>query len=193
MIRILQGSLLYALFALPAMAGEWTQVAPEDRAAADQKMCATVGCQHDVHTQLKRKDGSTYEHNYPVYPPIVQPIGLTIVVGQTIYVEGDIIDGKLTNLVAVDKMRDPARTIVATFTQQDDIGMILQTKNPFTQTIKFDMGIVPLDGDALVKTSSCPVMGTLQSFEMWPYPIVQVLLANGRVVASDDHGGMVCD
>jgi hypothetical protein len=57
--------------------------------------------------------------------------------------------------------------------------------NPFQDMLKFRMAIMPLDQERLLKTSSCPVGAGLKSFEMWRYPIFQVLLAGGHTLPKD--------
>jgi hypothetical protein len=135
-----------------------------------QKMCAETKCQRDVHIVLKQKDGSIYDKTFPFFQPIVQELGIAVVPGQTVNIEADILGGRLANLHAVDAVVQPNKTITATLEQMDDGGMMLHVTSPFAQTLKFDMGIMPLDKDELFKTSSCPVIKG--SFEMWPYPLL---------------------
>lgn len=53
------------------------------------------------------------------------------------------------------------------------------------------MGIVPLDGNDLRRTSSCPVAKT--SLESWPYPIFRLVLANGRALPKVDAAALRCE
>jgi hypothetical protein len=46
--------------------------------------------------------------------------------------------------------------------------------------------MMPLASNALHATSSCPVIARGGSYEMWPYPIFQVLLAEGRLLRDGD-------
>ncbi|GAA5000427.1 hypothetical protein FNZ56_10715 [Pseudoluteimonas lycopersici] len=153
------------------------------QAQISEMMCAQTKCQRNLHVTLVQKDGSTYEHTFPTFPAVVQPVGILVVAGQTVFVEADTSDGKLVNLQAVDSVVHPEKTIIVKLEQTEDRGMMLTTTNPFDETLKFDMGITPLESDDLYKTSSCPILKG--SFETWPYPIFQVLLGNGRVVAKD--------
>ena len=52
------------------------------------------------------------------------------------------------------------------------------------------MGMMPLDTDGLYKTSSCPVIAGGGAFEMWPYPIFQLVLGNARLL--DAKAPMAC-
>jgi hypothetical protein len=156
-----------------------------------EKMCQETICQRNIRVVLKKKDGSVYDQTFPVFQPIVQDFGFALVPGQTVNIEAEISDGRLTNLRAVETIKDPSRTLTATFKQMDDGGMQLHVQNPFAQTLKFDMGIMPLDSDDLYKTSSCPI--NKGSYEFWPYPIFQVVLGYGRVIDHTDPKSTVCD
>jgi hypothetical protein len=70
--------------------------------------------------------------------------------------------------------------------------MLLKVTNPFSQSLKFNMGMMPLDSDKLLKTSSCPVMAGGSSFESWPEPVFQVVLGNARFIDAD-KGQVACD
>ena len=155
-----------------------------------ERMCREVGCQKNVHIVLKRKDGPKYDQTFPVFQPTVQSLGIAVFPGQTVNVEADIVDGRLANLRAVEVVADPSKTITASFKQTDSGSMMLHIQSPFEQILKFDMGIMPLDKDDLYKTSSCPVMKG--ATEIWPYPIFQVVLGNGRVIDAADPAAMVC-
>lgn len=92
----------------------------------------------------------------------------------------------------MDRITDAAKTLTARFEQTTDGGMLLELHNPFDDVfLKFDMGIMPLDGNDLRRTSSCPVAKT--SLESWPYPIFQVVLANGRAPPKADTATLRCE
>ena len=152
--------------------------------ALQERMCAETACQRNLRVTLKQKDGTLYDRTYEAFNTIVQDFGITVVAGQTVYVEADIENGRLVNLKSVDKIVSPDKTLTAKFEQSEDGGMLLTVSNPFDQTIKFDMGIAPLDKEELYRTSSCPINKTV--FEMWPEPIFLVVLGNGRVAGSEE-------
>lgn len=168
--------------------------APEDAAAiaaARQKMCEKTICQHNLRVVLKQKDGSTYDHAFEVFPGTVQGPSITVVAGQTVYVEADEAGDALANLRAVTAVSHPEKTLVIKLEQTPDGGMLLTTTNPFKRMLKFDMGMMPLEKNELFKTSSCPVLGGKQTFEQWPYPLFQVVL--GRAKFIEVEGKVACD
>lgn len=176
----------------------WAAAAPPAATQADeqtrimQQMCRQATCQHDVRVQLTRADGSRFDRTYPVMPPIVQGNGFAVLAGQTVYIQADPVGGRLTNLRAVARVSDAAKTLVASLRQTEDGGMLLEVRNPFDDVfLKFDMGIMPLDGNDLHRTSSCPVAQS--SMELWPYPVFQVVMTNGRVLPKADAAALRCE
>lgn len=115
----------------------------------------------------------------------MQDIGLVVLPGQTIYVEADVSGDQLTNFLAVDHIARPERTIVATFGQHDDGGMILSLTQPFKTDFKFDLEILRVGEDHFATTSSLPVRAGIRGHEMWPYPISMVVLKNPRLMDGD--------
>lgn len=155
------------------------------------EMCAHTKCQHNLRINLKDKDGGTFDRTFQVFPAAVQPLGIVVAAGQTVHIEADVVDGRLTNLVHVDAIANPHKTITAKFEQIDGKAMMLTVSNPFKQALKFNMGIMPLDQTRLVKTSSCPIVAGGKAFETWPYPIFQVALGKGRLLPEDSK--VACD
>lgn len=135
--------------------------------------------------KLRRGDGTWYEQTIEHFSGAVQDIGLVVLPGQTIYVEADVSGDQLTNFLAVDHIERPEKTIVATFGQHDDGGMILSLTHPFKTDVKFDLEILRVGEEHFATTSSLPVRAGMKSHEMWPVPISMVVVKNPRLVASD--------
>lgn len=173
-----------------------TPLVAQARGSAEQlsndvaEMCARTKCQINVHVVMRDKNGAVFDRTYAAFPPVVQPIGITVVAGQTVYIEADVVDGKLANLVAVDKVSNPGKTITATLEQIDGKGMILTTSNPFQQSLKWDMAVMPLDRENVFKTSSCPIWPGTKTLESWPSPIFLILLTRGRLLEKSDS--LIC-
>jgi hypothetical protein len=194
-------ALLLALFVTaPAFAQETTSpakpastpestTAPTDeareRARIRDEMCATQACQRNIRVALKARDGSSFDKTFDVMPAVVQPFGMLVLAGQTVHVEAAVKDDRLTDLVQVASVVHPERTITVKFEQTENGMMMLSVSNPFPKPLKFHMGIMPLDHDRLLKTSSCPVVPGGHGFESWPYPIFQVALGDGHLLAAD--------
>lgn len=164
--------------------------------AGDQQpvadMCRDTVCQYNVRVQLKRKDGAVFDRTFEVMPGVVQPSYLAILAGQSLHIEADRVGDRLTNFRVVESVVHPEKTLAVTFQQSDDGGMLLKLSNPFDQALKFNMGMMSLDSDRLVKTSSCPVIAGGSSFESWPQPLFQVVLANAHFVDLS-KGNVACN
>lgn len=169
----------------PAQAGEHTPPSPPAQADIEREMCQHTICQRALRVVLKQKDGKTYDRTFAIFPGIVQDMGITVVGGQTVNVEAEVEGDRLVRLQAVDVVAHPTKTITAKLEQDASGGMLLTLSNPFARPLKFDIGMMPLDADSLYRTSSCPVIPGGHSFEMWPYPIFQLLLADARLLEKD--------
>jgi hypothetical protein len=178
-MRRLIGGILAAgvVFGAPAFAGEEPSSGDTLEAA-----CLKMACQHDLHVSMRRKDGTAYQRTFKLYPPTVQSFGVSVVAGQTIYIEAEVEGNRLINLRAVDMLTAPEKTITAKLEQVDGKGMQLIVTNPFSKTLKFNMGMMPLDSEKLVKTSSCPIRPGNSNYESWPFPIFQIVLGNARLL-----------
>lgn len=174
------------VFLLLANAEEPASSSPE-QAALEAKMCSETKCQRNLRVTLRQKDGKSYDQTFKVFPGIVQGIGLTIVAGQTIYVEAEVSGHRLINFTAVDTIKKPEKTITAKLEQMDHGGMMLQVTNPFQKSLKFNMGVMPLNSNGLHKTSSCPIIPGGSAYEMWPYPIFQLVLSNAHLLGPKDE------
>ncbi len=162
-----------------------------EQAALEKELCAKSKCQRDVRVTLRREDGTLYEGRFAVWPATVQSMGIMVMAGQTVYIEADVAGNRLVNLAAVDRVTRPEKTITAKFEQDAKGGMLLKIHNPFNKDIKFNMGMMPLKSERLVKTTSCPVEAGIFLLEHWPFPIFQVVLANGRLLEPGDSSACV--
>jgi hypothetical protein len=71
--------------------------------------------------------------------------------------------------------------------------MTLKVDSPFAGVLKYRLGIMPLDGHRLLKTSSCPVVRGTASFEHWPYPLFQAAAADFRLVEPSSEAAGKCE
>ena len=186
-------TLLFALSllqALPALAGEPDQTAAQ-RTAMEERMCAETKCQRNVRVELLLEDGTRYDKTFNAVQAVVNDGRFYVFAGQTIHIEADVVGDQLANLVAVDVVKSPEKTITAKLEQEADGGMMLILSNPFPRTLKFNMGLMRLKSDGLKKTSSCPVVPGGRIYESWPFPILQLAIQGGRFLAPSDTAACV--
>lgn len=190
MIRSLVASSLALLAGCAASPTSGYKTVPQqDVQRVEQEMCEKVACVYDARIVLKKKDGSIFDKSFHTLP-VVQPEGVAVYAGQTVLFEAEAQGDGLANFRLVTSNTNPEKTLSATLEQSDKGSMMLTLKNPFKRSIKVSMGIMPLDSDKLLKTSSCPVVASGGSFEMWPYPLFQVWLGNMRFLKEGE--GMTC-
>lgn len=185
---------------LPAGA-TYSKVTPDEWAKHAAEICARPDfqcTQAPIEVSLQKPDGSMY--HMTLTPPImtIQNGGnIYILAGQTLNVEADIVDGKLTNMHLVDKVVRPEKTIIVNLEQASNptrtLNMLLSVRNPFDKPLKYSAGMMVLDGPdgAVYATDTCPVLSKLLGVENWPMPIFQLILTNFHTLEPSDKA--TCD
>jgi hypothetical protein len=193
-----------ALIAILTCAAQWVYAAETTRAPTTerptgfqelQKLCESSSCRHDLHIRLRRDKGKPYDETFELLPPAVQTSMITIHPGEKISAvpvfQGDTFTGWRTpradeaadtQIVTIDLAQDEKRT-----------SMSARVSTNSGPALKLRMGLIRLDGDDRPEsTSSCPLQaGGFSSFEMWPYPIFVLMVADAKRLADDVS--MVCE
>jgi hypothetical protein len=148
---------------------------------ADQSreaVCQRVPCRPVTTVRLKLNKKEFFEMEFPKAPYVAEGF-INVLAGEEILVEFDDTDGTLSNPRYVKTVAKPERTISFRLEQTDN-GTVLQVKNPFTKSIMYDCAIQHYSEQRFRKTSIVPVQAGLVSFEMWPYPVAQVVVSKVR-------------
>ena len=123
-----------------------------------------------------------FQSRHPL--PVVNEGLVAIYPGTTLYVAGDIADGRLVNMRAIDEPQEPSRVLKLHMWQKEGKpDTFLQVTNYFREDIKFRAGMMLPSGDDVYATSSCLVLSNGRHvFEHWPHAIFQLLLDEFHVV-----------
>jgi hypothetical protein len=159
------------------VAAQATSQSPTTKAEVEA-LCKTVLCRTPRPIRLKTEGGKFFELPSAPASPIVTGEMITVLAGETAFVEGTLKGGRLVDLIAVSKIKYPERTLVLSLHQEasvgDGLGMILKVTSPFPKVLKYRLGIMSLSDDDLRKTSVCPLFQGKPVYEHWPYPLFQV-------------------
>ncbi len=179
--------------ASPAFAQEASDTATESEL---KEVCKTVLCREPGAIHLKLPDGKSLDVNLASPTPIVTGDMVTVYVGETVNVEARVEAGRLVDLAAVPKIREPGRTLVFTLKQEpsigDGTGMILKVESPFAGVVTYRLGMMLPTGDDLFKTSSCPLHAGKPVFENWPHPIFQIVAADFEFIDPESEAASAC-
>lgn len=145
---------------------------------ARQEICKRVPCRPATTLRLRLNEKEYYETEFPAGPYVAEGF-INLLAGEAIFVELDEQDGKLSNPRYVKLVEKAERTLHIKFEQTTE-GMILSIKNPFGKELVYDCRIQRYDEEQFRRTGVIPVPARLMSFEMWPYPITQVVISNLR-------------
>jgi hypothetical protein len=171
--------------------------APDDASVTDElrKYCETANCRRNLRVVLRREKGATYDRTFELLPPAVQRGMVSVHPGETVRAVPLFENGEFAGW-REPKPDEPADTQILTIalSQSDKgAGMSAQVSTNGGPALKLRMGLIRLDGnDEPESASSCPLMaGGFSSFEMWPYPIFVLLVADAKRPAAD--APMVCE
>jgi hypothetical protein len=171
--------------------------APDDASGTDElrKYCETANCRRNLRVVLRREQGATYDRTFELLPPAVQTGMVSVHPGENVRAVPLFENGEFAGW-REPKPDEPADTQILTIalSQSDKgAGMSAQVSTNGGPALKLRMGLIRLDGnDEPESTSSCPLMaGGFSSFEMWPYPIFVLLVADAKRPAAD--APMVCE
>jgi hypothetical protein len=197
--RRLAPLVLLAVWASSAIAASPQKSADDgsSRPAGDNELrefCKTAPspCRENLRVMLRRDEGEPYDMTFDLLPPAVQAGMLTVHPGETVRAVPLFEDGEFSGWRAA-KPDEPADTQILTieFEQMEGrTGMQAQVSTNTGPALKLRMGLMRLDSEEPESTSSCPLVangGTV--FEMWPYPMFMLLVADAKRVSDDD---MVC-
>lgn len=159
---------------------------------APEEVCAEVECRPATTVILALGNGEMGRVNVATRPYVFDGV-VSIVAGETIYVEAIPHGSTLADLRFVPTVANPERTVTLKFEQRLGIGMVLTVTNPFSEPLKYSAGIHRPGYDEFHRTSICPVWPGVRASEHWPEPLVQLLLFDFRFIDEHDQDAMVCD
>ena len=163
------------LTVLPLASGQQGQDAAEQ---AQETVCQRVPCRPPTTVRLRLNDKEYFEMEFPKSPYVADGF-INVLVGEELNVEFNEDEGRLSNPRYVKAPAKPERTVSLRLDQTEE-GTVLRVKNPFGKAIVYDCLIQHYNEQRFRKTSIIPVGSGLMSFEMWPYPVGQVVISNVR-------------
>jgi hypothetical protein len=143
-----------------------------------EAICKEVVCREPTTVKLKLNSKEYAQFDFPMSPFVAEGF-INILSGEKFSVEFEEKGGDLENPRFVKDVTHPERTISIAFSQSEE-GMVLTIQNPFPKPIVYECRIQHYKHEGLSKTSVVPVRAKLVSFELWPYPIAQVVISNVR-------------
>ena len=157
-----------------------------------EEACADMACRPAADVRIKTDYGE-----YIAVPVASRPYvfhGLvSIIPGETIYIEAVPQGGILTDLRYVPAVDNPDRTMTLKLEQVAELGMVLTVSNPFSKPLKYRAGIHRLGYEEFHTTSICPVPRGLKSYEHWPEPLIHILLVDFRFIDENDQDDLACN
>jgi hypothetical protein len=133
--------------------------------------------------RLSVDEENYWEWTVPITPYIFNENYIQFYPGETIFIEAEVLEDRITKLSVVKEILDETKTIVVEFNQIKnkenerihDI-MMLKIKNPFNKNMEYKANIWLLKYNQWTTTSTIPVMAGILSYESWPDIIGSIVL-----------------
>ncbi|MBI2381471.1 MAG: hypothetical protein HYV16_12025 [Gammaproteobacteria bacterium] len=145
-------------------------------------VCSRYVCRGATTVSLNLAGGENLSRSFDWFSPVVQDGSVTVLPGEELFLEAEVLGGKLAGLKAVERNRNPGRTLVLKFQQVDKgLDMVLTVRNPFAQTLKYQL--IADDGAGKLSNSpSCPVKPGDTTYETWEQPVFQAILMDFKLL-----------
>lgn len=180
MLKSVPALLLLFLFAAGCAEPVTDTGAPEPTPFDREKTCAALACRPDGKIRLKDENGSELE--LPVLKtPYVHNGVVSIVSGESYFVTGRIEAGRLVDL-RYSESEPKAENALSFEFEQTNNGMTLIVRSSFPETVKYRAGIQLIGRTEIYDTSTCPILPAATGYELWPQPIVLIMLADFRIL-----------
>jgi len=159
-----------------------------------RELCKKVRCRPNTPVRLVVPGGEVVEGLMMMSPYVIDDV-VSVVPGETLYIEGDVEGDRFVGLRIVPRVADPARTVIVRFDQRPGGPghmMLLTIEQETGRILRYKAGISPLGAEDVYATSTCPVRSGIAVFEMWPDPLVHLLLAEFRFLDEGDPDASGC-
>ena len=134
--------------------------------------------------EIAANETQQYAADIPESPYFVKEKILQIYCGEKIFVECEIQGDSISKMKVVEKNVSPEKTIIIDFSQdaenRKEIRTDLNVRNPFDKSLRYDAIMLTPMSNKWRSTSIVPIYAKIESFEMWPHPIISLVLENWR-------------
>src|SRR5687768_13703851 len=125
---------------------------------------------------------TTYEENLQERQYVLPDQTVQLYPGETVFVEIEQENGKVTNVRAVAENKYPEKTLIISLTQQTrknvHQSIMLKIDNPFKYTLKYEAKTYMLQYKNRVNARVLPISPGLSAFETWAEVITSVAVGN---------------
>jgi hypothetical protein len=156
--------------------------------------CQQVLCYPAVSVPLTLDDGSEAAYELQAAVAVINDDVVAMLPGFTVFVAGDVVEGKLTNLRAVNQSAEPNDVLqIRMWQEARKPDTFLVVTNHFHELVKYQAAMLLPQADNFRSTSSCAVLGDGRvGYEHWPHTIVQLVLLD-FTFSGPDVEELVCE
>jgi len=159
----------------------------QDSAKGVAESCDRIRCYQPGSVPLTLKDGTEAAFEIKAAVPIISDDVVALLPGTTIFIQGDVLEGKLINLRVVAQPTEVRNVLQIRMWQEPKMAdTFLFVTNHFHESIKYRAAMLVPETRDFRATSSCAVLGDGRAgYEHWPHTIVQLVLTDFAFVGAD--------
>jgi len=152
----------------------------QDSADRADQSCDRVQCYQPGSFPVTLDDGRQANFDLKVVFPIVKKDSVSMLPGNTVFVKGSVVEGKLVNLSVIEKPADLKDVLqIRMWQEPGKADTYLVVTNHFHENVKYAAAMLFPQAEEFHSTSSCAVLGNGRSgYEHWPYAIFQLVLSD---------------
>lgn len=155
------------------------EVSPQAKMDPDD-VCEQVLCRPETTINLQIDKDYFYDYEFGKTPYYYKKT-LTILPEELLYLQLEIENDTIISAKIVEEITHPDSTLTFKFEQfhqadKDVHGMILSVVNPLAYNITYNAYLQKIDSSQPVQASTCPIISKKNGYELWSFPIVQLIL-----------------
>jgi hypothetical protein len=156
------------------------QAHPQDATESKTEPCDPIRCYEAGPRPLTLDDGTEVKLELQAPLPIVSEDRVLILPGATLFLEGDVVEGKLINLRPIAQPTELENVLqVRMWQESGHSDTYLRVTNHFHQILKYKAAMLVPRAKDFHATSTCAVLANGKvGYETWPQSIFQLVLAN---------------
>jgi len=132
--------------------------------------------------KMPLNDSIFYKQQIHSTPYFVKEKVLQLYTGEKLCIEIETTNDSISSMTVVRKNLNPEKTLEIELSQKTEgrthKGITLKLKNPFNQDLEYKAFMAIYGVKQWVPTNVYPIKAKLSSYEMWPDPIISLLLTD---------------
>lgn len=160
------------------------------------EVCSITECRSPTTVSVRISEDQASEIKLQKAPYYFQNTA-NVVSGETLFLEANVVSGKIASLKYVKNNVRPEKTIVVTLSVMESdpskISTMLEITKPLNEALIYKAMFHAASGNSFKKTSVCPVLSKQSTYENWPFLIFQMALVGFKLLSDSEAKDYGCN